>query len=172
MISLCVTDASVRTIDDIARNSRQGPWLLATSDHPVVIDDLELDMRWPEYRAAVLARTPVRTVLTLQLFEDTTTIGVLNFYANSAYAFDDDSLEDSLIFAACVSLAVSASQRERRLRDALASREAIGQATGILMERHRVDADTAFAILRAMCPKDPDRTISDVAARIVAGDQW
>lgn len=170
MTTMCVSDDSVAVLDDIARESGEGPWLLATPEQPVIIDDLELDLRWPVYRAEVLAGTAVRAVLTLPLFEDNGTAWVLNCYATTPYAFDDDSVEDGLILAACARLAVSALRHAQRLGQALASCEIIGQATGILMERHQLDADTASASLHAMRIDDPGLSVHDVATRIVAGD--
>jgi AmiR/NasT family two-component response regulator len=46
-----------------------------------------------------------------------------------------------------VSLALSALDRENNLRRALESREVIGQAMGILMERHRITASQAFDVM-------------------------
>ena len=60
-----------------------------------------------------------------------------------------------MILASLASLALSAAQthedEERRatnLHGALATREVIGQAQGILIERERITADQAFDILR------------------------
>lgn len=41
-----------------------------------------------------------------------------------------------------------AGEREANLRAALRTRELIGQAQGILMERERISGDQAFALLR------------------------
>jgi AmiR/NasT family two-component response regulator len=47
----------------------------------------------------------------------------------------------------------------------VASRQQIGQAVGILMERHKIDEDTAFARLVAASQQARVK-IRDIAARI------
>jgi len=53
------------------------------------------------------------------------------------------------------------------LEASLASNGRIGEATGILMALHQVDAETAFAMLRAQSRRN-SRTLRDVADRFVA----
>lgn len=53
------------------------------------------------------------------------------------------------------------------LEASLASNGRIGEATGILMALHQVDAETAFAMLRAQSRRN-SRTSRDVADRFVA----
>ena len=48
------------------------------------------------------------------------------------------------------------------LQNALSSRDVIGQAKGILMERHRVDAETAFSML-VHTSQDTNMKLFDVA---------
>jgi AmiR/NasT family two-component response regulator len=51
------------------------------------------------------------------------------------------------LFAAHAGLALGRAQREDQLRTALASRQLIGQAVGIIMERYRMDETRAFDYL-------------------------
>jgi AmiR/NasT family two-component response regulator len=51
------------------------------------------------------------------------------------------------------------------LLNALDTRDVIGQAKGVLMERHDIDADDAFAMLVKMS-QDQNRKLHDVAADI------
>ena len=66
-------------------------------------------------------------------------LGALNLYSGEPNAFDIDSENLALGYATHVGLALSAIDKERNLRKAMDSREMIGQAMGILMERHRDD---------------------------------
>jgi AmiR/NasT family two-component response regulator len=68
-------------------------------------------------------------------------------YATTANAFTAESEAMAVGYAAHVSLALSALDRESNLRRALESREVIGQAMGILMERHRITASQAFDVM-------------------------
>ena len=81
--------------------------------------------------------------------------GALNAYARTAGAFDDEAQEIGLILAAHAAVAVrtvgerdTATRVEHELRTALSSRDVIGQAKGILMERLRITPEDAFDTLR------------------------
>ena len=81
--------------------------------------------------------------------------GSLTAYGLVDSAFDDAAREIGLVLAAHASIATrAAGGRERleqagqELRRALMSRDVIGQAKGILMERLKVTPDDAFDILR------------------------
>ena len=83
-----------------------------------------------------------------------------------------------MILASLTSLAVSAARshedEERRtehLHAALTTREVIGQAQGILMERERISAGQAFDVLRR-ASQHLNRKLRDVAQDLVdTGDR-
>lgn len=54
-----------------------------------------------------------------------------------------------------------------QLGEALSSRDAIGQAKGILMERFGIGADEAFAMLNTVSNRT-NRKLHEVAARLVS----
>jgi AmiR/NasT family two-component response regulator len=81
-------------------------------------------------------------------------LGALNLYARQPGALTDTDVEVVLLLAAHLATTLAAllrAEADRRqvrgLREALDSRDVIGQAKGILMERHGMDADTAFDTL-------------------------
>ena len=59
-------------------------------------------------------------------------------------------------------MAVSGAQQRERLNKAMAAREVIGQAEGILMERHKLTADQAFTVL-SRASQHSDTKLIDVA---------
>jgi AmiR/NasT family two-component response regulator len=61
----------------------------------------------------------------------------------------------------------SAELVNQHLQDALATRDVIGQAMGILMLRHCISAEEAFTILR-QSSQDSHRKLHDVAVEVVA----
>jgi AmiR/NasT family two-component response regulator len=82
-------------------------------------------------------------------------LGALNLYARYPDAFGVVDRARGVVLASLAGLAVSAAHthedEERRsdnLHAALTTREIVGQAQGILMERERITADQAFDILR------------------------
>jgi hypothetical protein len=81
--------------------------------------------------------------------------GALNLYARYPRAFGVIDRGRGLLLASLAGLAFTTAlaheEEERKatqLHAALATREMIGQAQGILMERERVSSDQAFDILR------------------------
>lgn len=159
-------------LDEIQNGCHQGPSLTAaTSQESVRVDDLVRDDRWPLYRQQALAQTPIRSVLSLGMLKEGATSATLNFYAERANAFDDESLELSSIFAAHTALVWNMMQRDQQFRAALVSRDIIGQAKGRMIERFNIDAAEAFETLK-LISQDSNTPLAVVARRVVAGDVW
>lgn len=145
----------VAVIDGLQESTGEGPCLDALGGlDSVFAHDLADDTRWPTFGPLAAARG-VRSVLACRLFDEAGTLGALNLYAAVPGAFGATDRAKGLIFAAHASVAQSVAQdravkdyRTDHLRKALASREIIGQAQGILMERERITADRAFDVLR------------------------
>lgn len=74
------------------------------------------------------------------------------------------------MFAAHAAVAMSNEQERQSLRTAVSSREVIGQAQGILMERFRITADLAFRLL-VMASQDTNRKLRDIADELTATGQ-
>jgi len=82
--------------------------------------------------------------------------GALNIYSHHMGRLGDQGTRDhALLLATHASLAVAnteavrlAELREVQLRQALETRDIIGQAKGILMQRRGIDAEEAFDLLR------------------------
>jgi hypothetical protein len=136
----------------------EGPCLDAIEE-PVVYTAAFPDPRWP-----VLAARPtdsgVESVVSYRLMPSRSDpadslAGSLNAYAGKPNAFDAEAQEIGLILAAHASVAAGAmrerealEEMSRNLHHALSSRDVIGQAKGILMERLHVTPEDAFDALR------------------------
>jgi len=148
------TDPVVSEIDAFQHDAGEGPCLDAmTQGMTFYAGDLGDDTRWPRFGPVAMARG-IRSVLALPLFGDGT-LGALNLYGRYPRAFGVIDRARGLLLAGVASLALSSARthesEERRLANlhaALATREIIGQAQGILMERERITAEEAFDILR------------------------
>jgi GAF domain-containing protein len=170
VITVAATHDFPRLLDDVQREVREGPCLSAAwSQHTILIDDLATDDRWPRYRDVALERTPVRSVLSFRLFDDGKLLGALNFHAEKAGVFDEESVEIGLVFAAHTSMAWNSMRREQQFRSALASRDIIGQAKGILMERFNINAVAAFELLQKLSQQSNTR-LAEIAERLIAID--
>jgi GAF domain-containing protein len=153
------TDVLAVRLDEVQYDTGHGPCLEAVRTGGIGVarcDDLATeDPPWPSFARAAVG-LGVRSVLSVGLFPDSSPprLGSLNLYARQPGALSDTDVEVVLLLAAHLATALAALLRaevDRRqaltLREALDSRDVIGQAKGILMERHGMDADAAFDTL-------------------------
>nr|WP_296069250.1 GAF and ANTAR domain-containing protein [uncultured Actinoplanes sp.] len=134
-------------VDKAQYETGEGPCLDSVYDHRTVrLPDMTLEERWPRFtgRAAQLG---VYSMLSFQLFVQAENLGALNLFAAQKDAFDDDSEHIGLLFASHAAVAMVGAQRQEDMDKAVAARDVIGQAKGILMERYKITADQAFATL-------------------------
>nr|WP_235852625.1 GAF and ANTAR domain-containing protein [Mycobacterium interjectum] len=147
-------------LDAIQNRCGEGPCLEAGWQHHVMhVEDLNIDRRWPNYQRHALEQTPIRSILSYELFADSASMAALNFYAEHPHSFTDESLEIGGVFAAHVALAWSMMRRQDQFRSALASRDVIGQAKGVIMERFNLDAVEAFELLSRLSQKSNTKLI-------------
>ena len=147
----------------------------ATVDDKIVVArDLSRDERWPFFARAAMDEG-FKSVLAIPLHPVSDAIGALVLYSSSVDAFDGEveGLATRLARQAAIAIAnsgalVNSEESNDQLREALASRDVIGQAKGILMERSDVTADEAFDEMRAQSQRD-NRKLRDVANDIVEG---
>jgi transcriptional regulator with GAF, ATPase, and Fis domain len=158
-------------LDKIQQRCSEGPCLSAAwEQHVIKIDDVETEQRWRAYCRDARAETPIRSIMAFQLYADHKTMGALNFYAESPYAFDAEAVESGLIVATHAALAWNLLRRDEQFRSALASRDLIGQAKGMLMERFKIDAVQAFEVLKRLSQNSNTPLVS-IAHDIVNADR-
>lgn len=125
----------------------------ARSSGVFLIDDMASEQRWPDYARHAAARG-VGSSLSVPLPFQAATIGGLNNYATRQHAFGADDVAVGVEVASWVAFAVanataaaSAADDTAHMWAAMATRAEIEQAKGILIERHKITADQAFALL-------------------------
>ena len=156
-------------LDAIQERHREGPHVQALrQQHTVRVDDLNTETRWPNYQRDAVAETPIRSVLTYTLSANHLARGALNFYAEHPNAFDTESELLGFVYATHAALAWNGLRRDLQFRDALASRDVIGQAKGRLMERHQIDAEEAFDRLRQLS-QNSNTPVAELSRKIAAG---
>lgn len=134
-------------IDALQTETGEGPCLQSLWDQETVhVMDMATEDRWPRFapRAAGLG---VGSMLCFQLFVDSDNLGALNLISPHSDAFGADDISVGLLFATHAAVALSGARREDQTRTALDTRDLIGQAKGILMERYRLTPDQAFSLL-------------------------
>ena len=157
----------IERIDRVQHQTGEGPCLDAARHHETVrCDDLRADDRWPRF-ARQATGLGVLSVLCFQLFAGGDSFGALNLYAANTAAFGQDSESTGILLASHAALAMAAARTETGLLTAMDSREMIGQAKGILMERYKITAVEAFGLLVASS-QAVNRKLRDVAEHLVA----
>jgi AmiR/NasT family two-component response regulator len=81
-------------------------------------------------------------------------------------AFDDESEQIGLLFASHAAVAHAGVRKEAQLAQAVDSRDLIGQAKGILMERYKITPERAFLVL-TRASKNSNRKLQDIATELV-----
>jgi GAF domain-containing protein len=157
------SDPRVEQLDQAQYELKEGPCITAAvADADVVVsDDLATDHRWPRFGQAAVA-LGVNSAISFRLFDDQETIGSLNIYAWKPQAFGADAQEVGVLLAAHAAVVLAASCKQANLSVALETRDAVGQAKGILMERYKVDDRQAFDVLIAVS-QHTHRKLRDVA---------
>jgi GAF domain-containing protein len=168
--SAAVTSELARSFDELQQRTGQGPCLDAMYNQETVrADDLAADPRWPElaHRAVQLG---VRSMLSFQLFVESDDLGALNLLSRRAGAFSDESERVGLLYTSHIAIALAGALEVGHLTTALARRDVIGQAKGILMERFKLTPDQAFALL-AKVSQEANTRLFDIAERLaLTGD--
>lgn len=165
--SASTTDGYPVLLDEIQQRHGEGPCLEAAWQHHLVrVDDIAQERRWPNYCRDVAELTPIRSIMAFQLFTSDKATGALNFYAERPQAFDDDAVELGLTMATHTALVWHMIRRDEQFRSALASRDIIGQAKGIVMERFDIDAVQAFELLKRLS-QNSNTPLIEVARRLV-----
>ena len=154
------TDPVAVRLDRLQYDHDEGPCVeSARPDGPAIgwSQDLARDARWPSFGPAA-ARSGYHSVLATALLPDARpprNPGALNIYSSRPGAFDARAIDLALLLATHASLALAHTQavttaelETAHLRRALDSRDVIGQAKGILMQRRGITADEAFEVLR------------------------
>jgi GAF domain-containing protein len=154
-----------KEVDALQERLGEGPCLDAAWNQEVVrVDDVGADGRWPEF-AQRASRLGVRSMMCFQLFVQGDRLGAMNLYSRTPGAFGDDSRDMGMVFAAHAAVALAGAEHEEHLRAGMDSRDVIGQAKGILMERHRLTAVQAFGVL-AQVSQELNRKLVDVAREV------
>ncbi len=166
--TVAATSDIARLVDALQYREQQGPCLDTLFDHVTVRSgDLGTEPRWPRFGMAAAA-AGVASVLSVQLFTDGRNLGALNLFGDRQDAFDDDAERIALALAAQASVAMARSEQIEGLLRAVESRDVIGQAKGILMERYKIDSGIAFGVL-VRYSRDNNIKLVEVARSVVDG---
>lgn len=170
--STASSDSIVEQADTLQYELDEGPCLSAWSQRaPVRVDDLP-DSRWPEWSAAV-SPLLIRSTLSAPLVAGDTAFGAMKVYSEQPHVFGEREERLLTLFAAQAAIPLAnmqslekAQQLSAGLREALNSRQVIGQAMGIVMAPGGIDETAAFAQLVALSQQQ-NKKLRDVAEGLV-----
>ena len=159
------------TLDALQTETQEGPCMDTIRDGGLLVTgDLRSDERWPEYGPRAAAATGVVSSMGVELLHGGRRVGALNLFAERPDAFAPDGQRDAIIalLASHAGPALAAALAREDFERALASRDLIGQAKGILMARSGVDADAAYEMLSSASQRMNVKLV-EVAQRLVDG---
>jgi hypothetical protein len=161
--SLSPTAPLLPELDAVQITLRQGPCLEAAVGGAMIrCTDLRDDSRWPGYAAQALA-AGVHSMLSYQLDTPSMGVGALNMFGLDPRGVDPKAEAIGALLATMATVAFLTADKQGEFKTALASRDVIGQAKGILMNHFKVDATRAFEMLRSMSQTDnvPVRVLAE-----------
>jgi GAF domain-containing protein len=166
VVTAAATSPRARRLDECQQATGQGPCMDAMYEQQTLrVDDLAGEHeRWPDL-ARGAGQADIRSLLCFQLFVHGSHLGGLNLMSAEPGAFSDASEEIGLLFASHAAVAVADAHQIEDLFRALATRDVIGQAKGVLMERFKINASQAFALL-AKASQDTNRRVHEVAEEL------
>ncbi|HEV2796693.1 MAG TPA: GAF and ANTAR domain-containing protein [Nocardioides sp.] len=155
----------LRELDSWQFENSEGPCYDGVTHNALTVcGDLRNDPRYPVYgpRAAAAG---VLSQAGLRIFESNRTVGGLNIYSRSVGALADVSYLAEL-FSEHSRVALEYASQIDGLREAIAGRQIIGQAIGIVMERFDLTEERAFAFL-ARLSSNRNVKLREVARELV-----
>ncbi len=145
--TVAATSDLAQAIDRAQYDTHQGPCLDALYDEALVrMTDDEAEQRWPDFTERIRGMG-IRSMLGVRLFLQGNDVAALNLYSSNSDAFDQEDEDIARLLGTHAAVALAAALKIEQIEHKADSRDLIGQAKGILMERHDVDADAAFQVL-------------------------
>lgn len=142
------TDETVLVLDRIQYDLGEGPCVTAVDgeSRTVVVEHVRHHAGWHAFVQQAVQHG-LRSVLAVRLFTDAGIVGVLNMYSTSSDTISPETRDTAELFATHAAYAYGHQHQVDNLETALRTRELIGNAVGIVMERYGLDRDRAFEYL-------------------------
>ncbi|HEY0449692.1 GAF and ANTAR domain-containing protein [Actinophytocola sp.] len=148
--TLASSDEAARESDRIQVELGEGPCLDSTlEEHHVfrIADVTTAEDRWPRY-APKARELGIGSAMGFLLYTRDRNLGALTLYGRAPNAFTEHSEHVGWLLASHAAVAFASARSDAQLQQAVASRQEIGEALGIVMERHKLTGQQAFEMLR------------------------
>lgn len=160
-----VTDLP-QQLDELQMKFNEGPCVQAALEDVVVrTDDFREETRWPQYAPACIEHG-VLSSLSFKLYTAERTAGALNLFGFQPHVWDNEAETTGTVLAAHAAAALLAHRHGEQLKSALSTRDRIGQAKGIIMERYKVDDVQAFEMMRRLS-QDSNKKLTEIAQQVI-----
>ncbi|MEU6405097.1 GAF and ANTAR domain-containing protein [Streptomyces sp. NPDC046985] len=151
-VSLAVHGTMVEESDRLQGELGEGPCFDAArkveGERVFRISDLsEPQPAWPRFGPAA-RDLGIGSMMGFLLYTEDEDFGALDCYSSQPGAFTPESETAGWLLASHAAVALAGARTVDQLEHALETRHAIGEAMGMLRERHRLSEDDAFAVLR------------------------
>ncbi len=121
--------------------------------------------RWPRYAPQARA-LGIGSMMGFLLFTTRESLGALDLYSSQPDAFTKRSEQVGWIFASHAAVAFASSRNDAQMHEAIETRQGIGEAMGIIMQRYEVTEDQAFEVLKRSS-QHLNVKLRDVARKVV-----
>ncbi len=159
------TDDCILELDAAQYEFREGPCYEAATDSVhVTSPHIAEDPRFPRY-GPVAAAAGIPAQAGIWIFDTPNSNGALNLYSERPGAFEDLGILAQL-FAHQSAMALAYARHVSELKQALQTRQLIGQAVGVTMERFDLDDVRAFSFLTRLS-QDNNIKLRVVAERLL-----
>jgi GAF domain-containing protein len=153
--TLATSDHTARTADEFQNRFQEGPCLEAAETRATVhCADTGTDLRWPTYLRK-LRITPIRSILGVPFALEGSSRAAMNLYSDRAHSFSDSTIaaaealaEAGSAFLRFAVRTAAADDEQHDLESALASREIINTAVGIIMFQNTCSQAEALTVLQ------------------------
>ena len=164
--TLAATDDVATASDGIQLELGEGPCLDATlrDERVYRIADMSADARWPGY-APRAYQLGIGSAMGFLLYTRERNLGALNLYSGKRGAFGEHAEHIGWLLASHAAVAFASARSDAQLQQAIVSRQEIGEALGIVMERQKVSEQEAFDLLRRQS-QDRNVKLRDLARRL------
>lgn len=164
--TLAASSPLAEELDLLQYSMREGPCLEAATEAGLLRSrDIQEEGRWPSWAPAA-GRLGAGSLVCVQLLAGNDLHGAINLYGRRRGAWDDEAMDLAMLFATHATLALNAARVTSGLATAMHTRHHIGVAQGILMARHGLGLQEAFAVLQRYS-SEQNLKLAQVAEQVV-----
>lgn len=173
LLTVAASDDAIKEMDRHQYETGEGPCLAAKAEGRwFYVESLAEETRWPAFSPRALQQG-IHSILSSPLLAEQQPKGALNIYSSAKHAFGTRQQELAALFAEQASEILTTAEPDdaderdsHRLADAMAARQIIHQAQGILMERDDLGADAAIRALHRAA-RSAETTVITYATEVV-----